>query len=188
MGEVYKAHDPVLNRFVAIKTVAATLTADAQFRQRFHREAQSAAALSHRNIVTVFEFGEEHGVTYMVMELLEGTDLRTLINHRSAPRLEDKLSIVEQICAGLGYAHPTGARQSPFTPLPERGGDAGGVAGGAASLRGGPGGGHGPGGTGRRDNARGGGQPPHGPRRLRSHGSIAPERREARAPSPGGWC
>jgi tetratricopeptide (TPR) repeat protein len=116
MGEVYRAHDPVLNRFVAIKTVAPTLTADEQFRQRFHREAQSAAALSHRNIVTVFEFGEERGVTYMVMELLEGTDLRTLINTRAVPRLEDKLSIVEQICDGLGYAHQKGVVHRDLKP------------------------------------------------------------------------
>jgi tetratricopeptide (TPR) repeat protein len=116
MGEVYKAHDLVLNRFVAIKTVAATLTADEQFRKRFHREAQSVAALSHRNIVTVFEFGEEQGITYLVMELLEGTDLRDLINRRGVPRLEDKLSIVEQICDGLAYAHQKGVVHRDLKP------------------------------------------------------------------------
>ena len=116
MGEVYKAHDPVLNRCVAIKTVAATLTADEQFRKRFHREAQSVAALSHRNIVTVFEFGEEQGITYLVMELLEGTDLKDLIHRRALPRLDDALLIIEQICDGLAYAHRKGVVHRDLKP------------------------------------------------------------------------
>ena len=76
MGEVYKAQDPLLNRFVAIKTIAPALAADPDFRRRFQREAQSAAQLNHTNIVTVFDFGEEDGLTYMAMELLEGRDLK----------------------------------------------------------------------------------------------------------------
>jgi serine/threonine protein kinase len=105
MGEVYKAQDTVLNRFVAIKTITGSLGSDEQFRQRFHREAQSAASLNHRNIVTVFEFAEDQGMVYMVMELLEGTDLKDLISRGALKRFEDKLSIVEQMCDGLAFAH-----------------------------------------------------------------------------------
>ncbi|MFI5170610.1 MAG: serine/threonine protein kinase, partial [Vicinamibacterales bacterium] len=59
MGEVYKAHDPLLNRFVALKTIAPGLVADPQFRERFKREAQSAAGLNHPNIITVYDYGDE---------------------------------------------------------------------------------------------------------------------------------
>jgi serine/threonine protein kinase len=84
MGEVFKAHDPFLNRYVALKTIAPALAGDADFRQRFQREAQSAAQLNHPNIVTIYEFGsDEAGLTYMAMELLEGVDLREAIRRRS---------------------------------------------------------------------------------------------------------
>ncbi len=61
MGEVYKARDPLLNRNVAIKTISASLAADPQFKERFKREAQSAASLNHPNIVTVYEYGDDGG-------------------------------------------------------------------------------------------------------------------------------
>ena len=88
MGEVYKAQDPLLNRFLAIKTIAPALAAEPDFRRRFQREAQSAAQLNHPNIVTVFDFGEEDGLTYMAMELLEGRDLKDLIRSPT-PHLGD---------------------------------------------------------------------------------------------------
>jgi serine/threonine-protein kinase len=116
MGEVYKAHDPVLNRFVAIKTIAGTLGSDEQFRKRFHREAMSAAQLTNKNIVTVFELAEEKGMVYMVMELLEGTDLKDLIVKKAALRLEEKLSIIEQMCDGLAYAHLKGVVHRDLKP------------------------------------------------------------------------
>ena len=104
MGEVYKAHDPVLNRDVAIKTISAAVGTDEDLRKRFHREAQSAARLNHPNIITVYDFGEEHGVAYMAMELLEGSDLRSVIGNL-AVTLDEKLSVMEQICDGLAFAH-----------------------------------------------------------------------------------
>jgi len=116
MGEVYKAHDSVLNRYVAIKTITGSLGSDDQFRQRFHREAQSAASLNHRNIVTVFEFAEDQGMVYMVMELLEGTDLKDLIARGALKRFEDKLSIVEQMCDGLAFAHAKGVVHRDLKP------------------------------------------------------------------------
>jgi tetratricopeptide (TPR) repeat protein len=105
MGIVYKAHDPFLNRYVAIKMISASLKADNELRERFQREAQAAASLNHPNIVTVHDFGEEQGKIYMAMELLEGTDLRDVIGNPTQRRLEDKLTIMEQVCDGLAFAH-----------------------------------------------------------------------------------
>jgi serine/threonine-protein kinase len=105
MGEVYVAHDPVLNREVAIKTISASLSADNELRKRFHREAQAAARLNHPNIITVFDYGEEQGIIYMAMELLEGADLKDLIFHKHLASLEDKLDVMEQVADGLAFAH-----------------------------------------------------------------------------------
>jgi len=105
MGVVYKALDPVLNRYVAIKTISAKLAVESEARKRFLREAQSAARLNHPNIVTVYDFGEEHGRIYMAMELLEGKELKQLIGSDSLSELSDKLKIMGQICDGLAFAH-----------------------------------------------------------------------------------
>jgi serine/threonine protein kinase len=116
MGEVYKAQDQVLKRFVALKTISPTLLADEQFRKRFRREAESAAQLNHPNIVTVFEFSEIHGQIYLVMELLEGRDLKEMIVRQGLNRLEDKLLVMEQICEGLAYAHAKGVIHRDLKP------------------------------------------------------------------------
>jgi len=105
MGEVYKAQDPLLNRYVALKTIAPTLAADPDFKARFKREAQSAAGLNHPNIITVYDFGEEQGLTYMAMELLEGVDLREAIRGRALGHLGRKLEVMIQILEGLAFAH-----------------------------------------------------------------------------------
>ena len=115
MGEVYKAKDPLLNRYVAIKTIAPALAADPDFRRRFQREAQSAAQLNHTNIVTVFDFGEEDGRTYMAMELLEGRDLKDAVRSRDL-RLGDKLAVMDQICDGLAFAHAKGVVHRDIKP------------------------------------------------------------------------
>jgi serine/threonine-protein kinase len=115
MGEVYKAKDPLLNRFVAIKTIAPSLAAETDFRHRFKKEAQSAAALSHPNIVTIFDFGEEDGTVYMAMELLEGQDLREVIRARGQS-LAEKLALMEQICDGVGSAHARGIVHRDLKP------------------------------------------------------------------------
>ena len=89
MGEVFKAHDPILNRYVAIKTMSAAIGTDNELRKRFLREAQSAARLNHLNIVTVYDFGEEQGRFYMAMELLEGVDLKDLLGSHALNTIED---------------------------------------------------------------------------------------------------
>ncbi len=117
MGEVFRAHDPVLGRDVAIKVTAGKLSDDDDAKQRFLREARAAAQLkNHPNIVTVYDFGEEQGVAYMVMELLEGTDLRALIETGQIKDLEDKLAVMEQILEGLAFAHSKGLVHRDLKP------------------------------------------------------------------------
>jgi tetratricopeptide (TPR) repeat protein len=115
MGEVYKAHDPLLNRYVALKMIAPALVSDPEFRKRFKREAQSAAQLNHPNIITVFDFGEEDGSTYMAMELLEGRDLKDVIRD-GALSLPEKLEIMELMCDGLAFAHTKGVVHRDLKP------------------------------------------------------------------------
>lgn len=105
MGEVFKAHDPVLNRHVAVKTIVSGLDKHDDLRQRFHREAQAAAALNHPNIVAIYDFGEDKGQIFMAMELLEGADLRHVIRAKKPLTLDEKLRLMEQVCDGLGFAH-----------------------------------------------------------------------------------
>jgi len=104
MGEVFHAHDPVLNRSVAIKRITAGLDADEMVRKRFQREAQSAALLSHPNIITVYELGLEGGQLFMAMELLDGVDLKHALATRKMS-LDEKVGVVQQICEGLAFAH-----------------------------------------------------------------------------------
>ena len=105
MGEVFKAHDAVLNRMVAIKTINADLGADESLRKRFEREAQSAARLNHPNIITVYDYGEEHNKIFMAMELLEGTDLKQVIAARAPMALDARLELMDQMADGLAFAH-----------------------------------------------------------------------------------
>jgi serine/threonine-protein kinase len=116
MGRVYKALDPVLNRHVAIKTLSASLSGSDEVRKRFQREAQAAALLSHPNIVTVHDFGEEQGLIYMAMELLEGQDLRDAIGTGVLGTIEHKLQVMDQICAGLAFAHSKGVVHRDLKP------------------------------------------------------------------------
>ncbi|HET7293092.1 MAG TPA: protein kinase [Vicinamibacteria bacterium] len=104
MGDVYKAHDPILNRDVAIKTMSASIGSDEELRKRFHREAQAAARLNHPGIVSVYDFGEEGGKIYMAMELLEGKDLRALVG-KVPMSLDRKLDIILQVCDAMSFAH-----------------------------------------------------------------------------------
>jgi serine/threonine protein kinase len=82
MGTVYKAHDPILDRTVALKVISNDVDVTDELRARFFREAQACARLSHPNIVTVYDMGEEGGRLYTVMELLQGQELRQVIAQR----------------------------------------------------------------------------------------------------------
>jgi serine/threonine-protein kinase len=109
MGVLYRGHDPVLDREVAVKVMLADFSEDTeQMRPRFYREAKSAAKLQHRNIVTVFEFAEENNQPHIVMEFLRGSPLSSRMEENPPLTLDDKLDIVTQLCNGLGYAHKEG--------------------------------------------------------------------------------
>ena len=109
MGYVYRAHDPILKRDVALKTMLKDVSDDEELRNRFMREAQSAGGLRHPNIVTIYDLGEdESGCPYIAMEFLTGTDLEQLIKNKTELPLLKKLDIIIQTCQGLGYAHANG--------------------------------------------------------------------------------
>jgi serine/threonine protein kinase len=118
MGTVYKARDPRLDRLVAVKMMSEELLIEEEMRGRFQREAKSAANLQHPNIVTIFDFGEleGEGSPYIVMELLEGTSLAQLMEEKKPERLEDRVSIITQICRGLDYAHKRGVIHRDVKP------------------------------------------------------------------------
>jgi len=116
MGEVYKAKDPVLNRYVALKTLVVRGSPGDETLDRFKREAQAAALLNHPNIVTVHDFGEEHGLLYMAMELLEGTDLRDAIDNEILKTLDEKLDVMDGVLAALDYAHAKGVVHRDVKP------------------------------------------------------------------------
>jgi len=104
MGKVFHARDRVLQREVAIKTIS-TEDADIELKQRFYREARACGRLSHPNIVTVFDLGEQAGVSYIAMEYLEGEDLRKFIDRKAFMPLEGKLQVMAEVCEGLAHAH-----------------------------------------------------------------------------------
>ncbi len=108
MAVVYKAQDLALGRLVAVKILREPLTGDPDFLARFQQEARSAANLAHPNIVTVHDFGRDGGRNYIVMEYIEGKDLKTLIKEGAPFKVDRALDIAIQICAGIGYAHRSG--------------------------------------------------------------------------------
>src|SRR6056297_436567 len=106
MARVYKAKDNLLNRYVAIKVLKSELNNDLDFVNKFDKEAKAAASLSHPNIVNVYDVGEDDGVKYIVMELLEGTTLKDII--LSDPEYLDNNEIIDiayQIASALEHAH-----------------------------------------------------------------------------------
>jgi hypothetical protein len=104
MGSVYAAHDPVLGRLVGIKVFAGDLDIP-DARERFSREARSAAALAHPHIVAVYDFGEYRSQPYIVMEYVAGETLAEVIRRRAPVSLGEKLRWIEELSAGVGYAH-----------------------------------------------------------------------------------
>jgi serine/threonine-protein kinase len=118
MGVVYKARDPVIDRIVAIKTILIGEEADAEdnLADRLTMEARSAGRLHHPNIVTVFDFGKEGELSYIVMEYVEGINLARIIDERRPLPLDTKLSLLVQIANGLAYAHERGVIHRDMKP------------------------------------------------------------------------
>src|SRR5918995_1115805 len=115
MGEVYKARDSRLERDVAVKVLPASLTSDADAVARFQREARAVAALSHPNIVAIFDIGSEAGVWFVVTELLEGLTLREYL---AAGALEpaEASRLAREIASGLPGAHEKGIVHRDLKP------------------------------------------------------------------------
>jgi len=116
MGTVYKARDAILDRVVALKTMLVDVLAETGMRERFLREARSAARLQHPNIVTVYEFGEVEGAPFIAMEFLEGDTLPAAVEAKRFPDLASKLGVITQLCAGLGFAHRHGVIHRDVKP------------------------------------------------------------------------
>src|SRR3989449_10145107 len=117
MGVVYKGEDPALDRTVALKTII--LSDDAagrsEYQARFFLEAKAAGRLSHPQIITVYDFGQEGEIAYMAMEFLKGTELRTRMKE-GAISLPEAVHIAEQVAEGLGYAHEHGVVHRDIKP------------------------------------------------------------------------
>jgi serine/threonine protein kinase len=115
MGVVYKARQKTLNRFVALKVLAPERVLDPQFAGRFTREAQALAALNHPNIVTVHDFGQTGGFYYLLMEFVDGVNLRQLLRARKFTP-EEALAIVPPLCDALQFAHDRGIVHRDIKP------------------------------------------------------------------------
>ncbi len=108
MGEVFRAHDAVLAREVAIKVLHRSLAGDPAFVDRFRREARAAAGLAHPNIVAVYDWGAVDGVYYMVMEYVRGPSVRHLLNEQGRMEPAQAAEILRQTLLALGHAHHEG--------------------------------------------------------------------------------
>ncbi|MGN6183750.1 MAG: protein kinase domain-containing protein [Thermoanaerobaculia bacterium] len=115
MGEVFIARDPKLGRKVAIKMLPARLTTERDTLSRFTQEARSASALNHPNIVTIHEVGADEGTPFIVMEYIDGRDLRSLISEGAVP-IRTVLDIATQIADGLAAAHERGIVHRDLKP------------------------------------------------------------------------
>lgn len=115
MGEVFLGRDAVLGREVAIKTIQPGSSFGKEARARFEREARATAAMNHPNIVTVFDFGEEENLHYLVMEYIEGENLESLIAGQTLSKAE-QLEALAQACEGLAYAHERGVIHRDMKP------------------------------------------------------------------------
>src|SRR6266567_5404017 len=115
MGEVYKARDKKLDRDVAVKVLPESVAADPDTLARFEREAKAVAALSHPNILSIFDFGKHEGVTYAVMELLEGETLLGKLDAGPIPQ-KQALDYALQVAKGLSAAHEKGIVHPDLKP------------------------------------------------------------------------
>jgi serine/threonine-protein kinase len=108
MGVVYRGRDARIGRDVAIKTLTEGFSGESEMLKRFYQEAGHTGNLRHPNIVTVYDFGDEAGLPYIVMEFLDGEPLDKLIQDPESLHLRAKLEIMAQVCSALAYAHRMG--------------------------------------------------------------------------------
>jgi len=116
MALVYKAYDKLLQRNVAIKVLREQFVHDEEFIQRFRREARSAASLSHPNVVSIYDVGQDEDTHYIVMEYIEGGTLNDIIKERAPLQPEEAVRIASQICDALDHAHQNGIIHRDIKP------------------------------------------------------------------------
>jgi serine/threonine-protein kinase len=116
MGVVYRARDARIGRNVAIKTLTEGFSDNAEMLKRFYQEAGHTGNLRHPNIVIIYDFGDENGLPYIVMEYLDGDPLDQLIREKIPLHLSVKLEIIEQVCLALAYAHAQGTIHRDVKP------------------------------------------------------------------------
>jgi serine/threonine-protein kinase len=116
MAVIYKAIDQALGRTVAVKILRPSLTSDPAFLARFRNEARSVANLQHPNIVTVHDVGNDGSTHFIVMEFIEGQDLKKLIKATGALPVDRALNIAIQVCSGIGFAHRAGLVHADVKP------------------------------------------------------------------------
>jgi eukaryotic-like serine/threonine-protein kinase len=104
MGALYRARDPRIGRYVAIKLLRADFDTP-ELRDRFFREAAAAGSLSHPNIVTIYDVGEDDGLPFIAMEYVRGETFTDLLGLRPPLSVPRKLQLIEEVCAGLAHAH-----------------------------------------------------------------------------------
>jgi hypothetical protein len=105
MGVVYRALDPALNRYVAVKVMTQGIATDPELRDRFMREARAAGSLQHPNIITIYDFGEIEGYLYIAMEYVEGSDLSEVMSRKDPLPVAGKIDIIVDVLQALDYAH-----------------------------------------------------------------------------------
>src|SRR5262245_33228412 len=108
MGVVSRARDSGIGRTVAVKMLVSDIDVSEETRERFFREARSAGQLTHRNIIRIYDFGEENGRAYIVMELLTGESLASLLGREEKIQLEQQVELMMRMCEGLAFAHARG--------------------------------------------------------------------------------
>ncbi|MBV9915033.1 MAG: FHA domain-containing protein [Solirubrobacterales bacterium] len=116
MGIVYRAEELALRRPVALKLILPEYSGDERFRERFRRESRIAAAIDHQNVIPIFDAGDEDGVLYIIMRLVEGTDLRALISADGPLEPLRAARIVRQVGAALDAAHARGMLHRDVKP------------------------------------------------------------------------
>ena len=116
MADVYLARDTILDRNVAVKILRSHLAQDDTYVQRFRREASAAATLSHRNIIEIYDVGEEDGQYYIVMEYVSGMTLKELIYKRGALHLQEAVDVMLQLTSGVEEAHAHGVIHRDLKP------------------------------------------------------------------------
>ena len=116
MAEVYLAHDQSLDRLVALKALFPEYAREPSFVERFRREAQAAANLNHPNIVAIYDWGQESGTYFIVMEYVEGRSLRDLIRSEGPLDAGQAADITAEIASALAFAHRSGVVHRDVKP------------------------------------------------------------------------